>query len=213
MSGIHPMGVASLRWLERACMAAGITLGVWCIETVVEQRYFQTLPVPAATGLAATRAIPPNEPTAEEGQVASHPIGAGTWLARLDAPTVHLSATVLEGSDTGTLARAAGHIEDTALPGEPGNVGIAGHRDTVFRAVRRLRVGDPLTLTTADRRFQYRITSLMIVDPTEVSVLDPTGHPTMTLVTCYPFAFVGPAPRRFIVRADLVEIESRRSTA
>jgi sortase A len=75
-----------------------------------------------------------------------------------------------------------------------------------------LRIGDPLTLTTADRRFQYRITSLTIVDPTEVSVLDPTGHPTMTLVTCYPFTFVGPAPRRFIVRADLVETESRRST-
>ena len=120
-----------------------------------------------------------------------------------------LSATVLEGSDDGTLARAAGHIEDTAFPGQPGNIGIAGHRDTIFRPLRRLRPGDPLTLSTADRVFRYRVSGTQIVDPQDVYVLDPTDRPVVTLVTCYPFDFVGHAPRRFIVRAELVSESAR----
>jgi sortase A len=132
-----------------------------------------------------------------------------TWIARLEAPSVALSATVLEGSDDGTLARAAGHIEDTAFPGQPGNIGIAGHRDTVFRPLRRLREGDPITLSTADRVFRYRVSGTKIVDPEDVYVLDPTDRPAVTLVTCYPFDFIGHAPRRFIVRADLVSENAR----
>ena len=122
-----------------------------------------------------------------------------------------MSVTVLEGTDDGTLARGAGHIEDTPFPGEPGNIGIAGHRDTIFRPVRNLNIGDPLVLTTADQVYRYRITKTSIVNPEDVYVLDPADHPTMTLVTCYPFEFVGHAPRRFIVHADLVGREPRRT--
>jgi sortase A len=107
------------------------------------------------------------------------------------------------------LNRAAGHIEGTALPGEAGNVGIAGHRDTVFRPMRNLRAGAPLTLTTRDRVLHYRVSGTAIVDPDAVSVLDAKDHPTLTLVTCYPFNFIGPAPRRFVVFADLVNSEKR----
>jgi len=111
---------------------------------------------------------------------------------------------VLEGSDDAILNRAAGHIEETPLPGEGGNIGIAVHRDTVFRPLRRLRIGDTLELSTGDRVYRYRISKTMIVGPDDVYVLDRTRKPTLTLVTCYPFEFIGHAPKRFVVRADLV---------
>jgi sortase A len=129
---------------------------------------------------------------------------AGTMLGRLEAPSVKLSTAVLEGSDDATLSRGSGHIEDTPFPGQPGNVGIAGHRDTTFRALRNIHLGDALEFKTPDRVYRYRISKTMIVGPDDVYVLDPTEKPALTLVTCYPFEFVGHAPRRFIVRADLV---------
>ena len=128
----------------------------------------------------------------------------GDWVARFDAPSVQLSATVLEGSSDDVLARAAGHIENTAMPGEAGNVGIAGHRDTTFRALRNLEIGDPLLLTTRDRILDYRISGTRIVNPEDVWVLDPTDHQVLTLVTCYPFTYIGHAPHRYIITADLV---------
>ncbi len=95
------------------------------------------------------------------------------------------------------------------FPATPGNFGIAGHRDTTFRPVRHLHVGDPLTITTANHVYRYRITRTMIVNPQDVSVLDNADHPTLTLVTCYPFEFIGHAPRRFIVSADLIETDAQ----
>ena len=117
-------------------------------------------------------------------------------------------SAVLEGGDDATLSRGSGHIEDTPFPGQPGNVGIAGHRDTTFRALRHIRIGDALEFKTADRLYRYRISKTMIVGPDDVYVLDPTQAPALTLVTCYPFEFVGHAPRRFIVRAELVGEET-----
>jgi sortase A len=137
----------------------------------------------------------------------------GTPLARLEAPSLGLSATVLEGSDDRTLNRAAGHIEDTPLPGERGNVGIAGHRDTIFRPLRNARVGTTLDLVTADRVLRYRVSGTRIVKPEDVYVLKPTKKPTVTLVTCYPFEFIGHAPKRFIVQAELIGEERRTARA
>ena len=116
---------------------------------------------------------------------------------------------MLEGTDDGTLAKGAGHIEDTPFPGQEGNVGIAGHRDTTFRAVRNLKVGDVLALTTASEVQRYRIAWTKIVEPDDVYVLDPTKTSALTLVTCYPFEYIGHAPRRYIIRADLVGEEPR----
>jgi len=130
---------------------------------------------------------------------------AGALLGRLEAPSVHMSAVVLEGSDDGTLSRGAGHIEDTPFPGQSGNIGIAGHRDTVFRPLRNIKVGDPLALTTANRTYRYRVSKTLIVGPDDVYVLDPTKDPTLTLVTCYPFDFIGHAPKRFIIQATLAQ--------
>jgi sortase A len=195
--------MGALLWLERTLLALGMVLGVWCGLIVLEAHFFAALPPPAVQS-AISRL--PGEGPAEGVRAAmsgARVVAPDGWIARLDAPAVSLSATVLEGSDDATLARAAGHIEDTALPGASGNVGIAGHRDTTFRAVRKLKVGDALTLTTRERVLEYRVRALTVVNPEDVYVLDPTERPTLTLVTCYPFTFIGHAPQRFIVRAEL----------
>jgi sortase A len=194
-----------LIWLERSLIAIGCILMLWCAIVIGRMWYYKSMPIPPPT--AAT--LPGEAPTGTTGTLPQPKVSTGTWLARLEAPSVQMSATVLEGTDDGTLARGAGHIEETPFPGEPGNIGIAGHRDTIFRPVRNLHAGDPLVLTTADRVYRYRITKTSIVDPEDVYVLDPADHPTLTLVTCYPFEFVGHAPRRFIVHADLVGQETR----
>jgi sortase A len=122
-------------------------------------------------------------------------------LAVLRIPRIELEVAVLEGTGEWTLNRAVGHIEDTALPGSEGNTGIAGHRDGFFRGLKDIRAGDVLEIETLTSVDIYRVERTWIVDPEDVSVLAPTDSPSITLVTCYPFYFVGSAPQRFIVRA------------
>ena len=192
---------AALFWLERALLAVGACFAIWCAITVARAAYYRAMPIPAPSHGVAI--LPGEDPRAR------HSPAAGDWIGRLDAPSVQLAATVLEGDDDDTLNRAAGHIEGTAMPGDAGNVGVAGHRDTVFRPVRNLQAGAALSLTTRDRVLHYRVSRTAIVDPGAVSVLDATDHPTLTLVTCYPFDFIGRAPRRFVVFADLTGEERR----
>jgi sortase A len=111
---------------------------------------------------------------------------------------------ILEGTDARTLRRAVGHISGTPLPGQPGNVGIAGHRDSFFRELRHVEQNDEITLLTLHGTYRYRVDSIRVVGPEETQVLDPSGNDTLTLVTCFPFYFVGPAPKRFIVRAQRI---------
>ena len=188
------------RWLEYGLLAIGVTLAAWSILNWMQLQYFARMPVP--TEVSAPRL--PGDP-GDTSSPAVVSVARGTWVARLEAPAIGLQATVLEGSDDGTLARAAGHIESTALPGSPGNVGIAGHRDTIFRPLRNVKIGDVFAVKTSSGTMQYRVSSTKIVPPEDVSVLDPTPNPTLTLVTCYPFTFIGHAPKRFIVRAELIE--------
>ncbi|MCI0418797.1 MAG: class D sortase [Acidobacteria bacterium] len=130
------------------------------------------------------------------------PSGTLPPIGRLQIPAIDLSVIVLAGTDEWTLNRAAGHIEGTALPWELGNTGIAGHRDSFFRGLRKISRNDRILLTTTRGVFQYRVEAVEIVDPTDVQVLKASLHPTLTLVTCYPFYFVGSAPKRFIVKAE-----------
>jgi sortase A len=122
----------------------------------------------------------------------------------MDIPRLGISTIVMEGTTAKTLRRAIGHIEGTALPGQPGNVGISGHRDTFFRPLRHIRENDIITLTTLLGEYRYRVVFTKLVGPYDVTVLNPGGDEILTLVTCYPFYFVGPAPYRFIVRAERV---------
>ena len=128
---------------------------------------------------------------------------AGAPLAVLRIPRLHIEVPVLPGTDDGTLDRAVGHIDDTALPGADGNSGLAGHRDGFFRGLKDITEGDVIELETSKAKEVYRVERTWIVDPEDVSVLDPTPTRALTLVTCHPFYFIGPAPRRFIVRAVL----------
>jgi sortase A len=128
-------------------------------------------------------------------------------LAVLRIPRIHLEVPVLAGTSDAVLNRGVGHIEETAMPGMDGNSGIAGHRDGFFRALKDVGPGDALELQTLQGTQIYRIERTWIVNPEDVSVLDPTPDRSVTLVTCYPFYFVGSAPQRYIVRA--VRHESR----
>ena len=129
---------------------------------------------------------------------------AGGLIGRIEIPRLGLSVIVVEGVDRLILRRSVGHIPGTALPGQPGNVGISGHRDTFFRPLRNIRRDDLITLTTLLGEYRYRVVSTKIVSPSDVGVLDPGENEILTLVTCYPFYFVGFAPGRFIVRAERV---------
>jgi len=133
--------------------------------------------------------------------------------AVLRIPSVKLVVPVFEGTRELNLNRGAGRIEGTARIGEAGNVGIAAHRDGFFRALKDVRVGDMLLLERVTATRTYRVVSMTIVDPSEVSVLAPTTTESVTLVTCYPFYYVGSAPRRFIVRAQRVTPDDKEAPA
>ena len=129
------------------------------------------------------------------------PPRTGQPMGRIEIPRLHLSVMVLEGTAPQILRSAAGHIHGTALPGAAGNMGIAAHRDTFFRPLRDLRRDDEILVTTSYGIFRYVVNAIEIVDPSDVQVLHQTADPQLTLVTCYPFSYVGPAPKRFIVHA------------
>jgi len=121
-------------------------------------------------------------------------------LAVLRVPKIRLEVPVLAGTDDFALNRAVGHIEGTARPGEDGNVGIAGHRDGFFRGLKDIARGDRIELETLDGTEIFVVDEVVIVDPDAVDVLSPTNAPSITLVTCYPFYFVGSAPQRYVVK-------------
>jgi sortase A len=128
----------------------------------------------------------------------------GELVARLEVPRLGLSTIVFEGTEEPVLAKGAGHLPDSALPGDSGNVVIAGHRDTFFRKLKDIQKEDMVALTTPEGTHLYSVDTMQVIEPTETTVLDPTKEDVLTLVTCYPFQFIGHAPNRFIVRAHRV---------
>jgi sortase A len=125
-------------------------------------------------------------------------------LGKIEIPAVGIATRVLEGDDAHILRLSVGHIPGTAVPGASGNVGLAGHNNTFFRPLQKVNVGDEIRYSTAVGAFTYRVVSLRVVLPSAIEVLNSTPQPTLTLVTCYPFDSVGPAPLRLIVHAELV---------
>lgn len=125
----------------------------------------------------------------------------GDLVGRLEVPRIGISVMVLQGMKQNTLAAGAGHIPGTPLPGAEGNVAIAAHRDTFFRKLERIRRGDSIQLATVRRTYEYIVDSTEIVDPEDTRVMESRARPELTLITCYPFYFVGAAPKRFIVHA------------
>jgi sortase A len=145
---------------------------------------------------------PSSGPATPAPERARRTVAAGDTVGRIEIPRLGVSAIIKAGTDARTLQLAVGHIPGTAFPGDPGNVGLAAHRDTFFRRLRDIQSDDEIRLTTPEGAYTYRVARTDIVEPEDVWVLDPTDHPTLTLVTCYPFSYVGSAPQRFIVRAQ-----------
>lgn len=174
-------------------------------QVYLTRRFEQELKIakpPAINGEAIpSPRFPPSPSGADRAGIVSTAPEEGSLLGRIEIGTIGLSAMILEGTDAKTLRRAVGHIPRTALPGQQGNVAIAGHRDTFFRGLRKIQKDDEITLTTLDGTHRYRVDSTQVVEPEDVWVLNYSQESILTLVTCYPFYFVGPAPQRFIVRA------------
>jgi len=124
-----------------------------------------------------------------------------------------LNAIVVQGDSPANLRRAVGHISTSALPGERGNVALAGHRDTFFRALRDIRLGDRVNFNTPEHSFEYIVESIDVVGPYDIQVLEPSTARELTFVTCFPFHFVGPAPKRFVVHAREVDGPLREQLA
>jgi sortase A len=129
----------------------------------------------------------------------------GDTIGRIEIPRLGVSTVIRAGTDARTLRLAVGHVSGTALPGEDGNVGLAGHRDTFFRRLKDIQPDDEIRVVTLYGSYVYRVARTDVVEPRDTWVLDPTPEPALTLVTCYPFTYLGAAPQRFIVRA----VESR----
>jgi len=216
--------VDNLRWIERAAWGAGVAaLTIWGAATVArhlgsthELRRFQAAREPAPRPLHGISFSAPNTALWDPKRIAewraTQTPSAPPPLAVLRIPRVGVEAPVLEGTDDWTLNRGVGHIEDTAAPGVDGNVGIAGHRDGFFRPLKDITSGDLLEVETRAGVAQYHVDRVWIVNPDDVSVLDPTPSPSVTLVTCYPFYYVGSAPQRFIVRAVRADATGLRAS-
>jgi len=196
-----------LAWAQRALLVGGVSLLGYCAFVLLDSWVFQhqqgrDLDRLLDDDSAASAGAPPTDPlAAPEAPLAA---AADGLIGRIEISRLGLSAVVVEGIDKRTLRRAVGHIPGTALPGQSGNVGIAGHRDTFFRPLQDIQVDDIITLTTRWGEYRYRVVSSRVVSPDDVAVLHPTSNEVLTLVTCHPFYFVGPAPNRFIVRARRV---------
>jgi sortase A len=166
-------------------------MGVLCIGTygffAVQAHFHQQ-----ALASALETAIP---------DAPSTTLSEGDLLGRLEIPRLRLSVMMMEGVAKKTLRLGGGHIPGTAYPGAPGNSGFAAHRDTFFRELRNIRKDDLIQFTTRSHTISYRVASTAVVNPSDVDVLAPTSSETITLVTCFPFYYIGPAPKRFVVQA------------
>lgn len=183
-------------WLGCFLVAVGLgALGSVAAEMTEAAAYRRRVEATLARAISA-----PDETRTNGGAPAALETGAA--VGSLSIVRVGLSGVVVEGDDGAVLDRAIGHLPDTPLPWEPGNSALAAHRDTLFRPLRDVRLGDVLRLKTPYGSFDYVVRETLIVKPTDVWVLAPTPTSMLTLISCYPFAYIGHAPERFIVRAE-----------
>ena len=204
--GKAPLG-RILRWSQRALLACAVLLLGYCAFALTDAWIFQRrADRELAHLLQSERTAHENGPQTEPSALAK---GApaevtGDLIGRMEIRRLQLSVIVVEGIGRSALRRAVGHIPGTALPGQRGNVGLAGHRDTLFRPLKDLHVHDEIDFSTLHGNFKYEVESLRVVDADDVGVLAPSEDSVLTMVTCYPFYYVGPAPKRWIVRARQV---------
>ncbi|MSO56312.1 MAG: class D sortase [Acidobacteria bacterium] len=189
-------------WLQRGLLAFGVACLLFYVIVTANTWRFQHA---AKADVEQMVSIERSPEVVERLPDVSKPLANGELIGRVDIPRLKLSAVVAEGDDDKTLGKAVGHLPDTPLPWQQhGNVGLAAHRDGLFRRLENIRMNDDVRIVTSRGEYHYRVTKTHIVSPEDVWVLAPTLNPTVTLITCYPFSFVGNAPQRFIVQAELV---------
>lgn len=188
-----------VRWIERGLVIVGATCLLWAGATALSAIAYQVEhKVSLERGDHAF-----DRPKAERAAYGVEtPVEAGAPIGRLEIPRLGVSVVVAEGDDENTMNVAVGHLPDTPLPWQEGNTALAGHRDTFFRPLRSVQPGDEIRFATRQGTFRYRVTRHTVVEPDELWVLDASPAAALTLITCYPFDYVGPAPRRFIVHAE-----------
>jgi sortase A len=192
------------RWLARLLIAGGAIALMWVAGNLV-------LAMSNRRQYEATLERMRSSPSAE-APVAPVSLPVGEPIGTLEIVRVGLSGVVVEGDDDSVLDWAIGHLPDTPLPWHTGNSALAAHRDALFRPLRGVRLGDVLRLKTPHGDFDYVVRETMIVEPDELWVLDPTPVSILTLISCYPFNFIGDAPKRFIVRAERMPTRPQTSS-
>jgi sortase A len=183
-----------IRWTRHVLTICGVLALAYVGLTLVDARIFQQ-----SAELNLEKQI-----QAQETHETAHPkltVKEGDILGQIKIPRIEMSVVVLEGTTSQTLLHGVGHIEGTAFPGEPGNIGIAGHRDTFFRALKDIRADDEIQIQTAAGITKYKVDWIQITGPNDSGIVSRTNDSALTLVTCYPFHFIGAAPERFVVHA------------
>jgi sortase A len=200
MSRIHIHRVASRA--SRTLLAAGVLALGYVAYVTIDASAYQA---DQRRILDEARDRTPVVGVGHQDGTAARPAAAvpreGDSIGVIEIPRLGIDVAVVQGDSGDLLERAVGHVSDTALPGETGNVVLAGHRDTFFRPLEHVRVGDTMTVKTVRGDFHYVVESTIVVMPDDLWVLVPIGGRTITLITCFPFAYVGAAPERFVVRA------------
>ena len=195
-----------LTWLEGALWTAGCcALGYYVftsIDASLTQRQLAQSFEESRTHVGVPAQATLNNSTAD---LQKAPAQSGSRLVgRLEIPKLDLSSVILEGVGSQTLRVGLGHVPGTSMPGQSGNVAIAGHRDAFFRPLQKIKTGDEVIVETTAHTYCYQVRSFEIVDPRNVNALRFHNKNELTLITCYPFSFIGPAPKRFVVHAEPV---------
>jgi sortase A len=187
-------GCLFLRWTRRLLFLTGALAISYVALTLLHAKLFQD----AANNTLEEQIFAQKQ---QEVNLSTVVAKHGDVLGRIEIPRLRMMTAILEGTSARTLRLGVGHIEGTALPGEPGNAGIAGHRDTFFRALKDIRVNDEIQIQTATGLSRYQVDWVRIVAPDDSGILVPSVKSSITLITCYPFHLIGAAPERFVVHA------------
>jgi sortase A len=188
------------RWIQRILLAAGFVILGYCGADLLNSHLQQT---------KGNREL--DRLLLNQRGTATKDVPEGSLVGRVEIPDLRLSAVVFQGTSDSILDRGVGHVDSSALPGQPGNVVLAAHRDTFFRSLRNIHRGDAIRVTTPSGTHVYTVNSTEVVASTQTSVMNPTTKPSLTLITCYPFYYVGNAPKRFIVQASQVIASTQAS--
>ena len=201
MIGVAALGIYAAVFAYSAVSAAHDN---WVFDQSLKNNSYSGSSSGGKAGVLTLGLQPRGGAARSQESAVSASMSSGSAVGRLQIPSIGLSEMVLEGTGEWILQRGAGHIAGTDYPGGEGNIGIAGHRDRSFRKLKNISKHDKIVLQTLHGTYVYRVNGISIVDPADVDVLGRTPQPTLTLVTCYPFYFIGSAPKRYIVKAQLV---------